>query len=316
MGIRIFFIGNISNKWKIIQNNPEMKVILIKCVLYLCAYLPLPLLHAFGHCVGWGLILTRNRSRRASEVNIRLCFPEMPADEQRKLVRRSLLETGKTIMETGALWLRSGESALRLIRKVEHGDLVDRAMQDGKGIIFATPHMGAWEAAGLYGAHKYNMTCLYRPLKISGLENLVNKARSRFGGNYVPANARGIRQLYATLRRGGVVAMLPDQEPQRGTGIFAPFFGIPAYSMVFLPRLAVKTGAAVIFAWCERQPFGRGYILHFRLPPAAIHSGNIAEAVTATNQAVEQCIHACPAQYQWSYRRFRTRPDNEPSYYK
>ncbi|MGD8619045.1 MAG: lysophospholipid acyltransferase family protein [Gammaproteobacteria bacterium] len=293
-----------------------MKAFVIKFILYLCAYLPLPLLHAIGICIGWGLILTQNRSRHTSEVNIARCFPEMPAAGQRNLVHSSLLETGKTIIETGALWLRSGKGTLRLIREVEGDELVDRALQGGKGVILATPHLGAWEGAGLYCAHKYNITCLYRPLKITGLENLVNKARSRLGGHYVPANARGIRKLYLTLERGGAVAMLPDQEPQRGTGVFAPFFGITAYSMVFLARLAAKTGAPVIFTWCERLPLGHGYRLHFRQAPAAIRSVNIAEAVAATNLAVELCVKECPAQYQWSYRRFRTRPDGEASFYK
>ncbi|HYQ72875.1 MAG TPA: lysophospholipid acyltransferase family protein [Gammaproteobacteria bacterium] len=293
-----------------------MRVIIIKVILYLCAYLPLPLLHALGTCIGWGLILTKNRSRHNSEINIALCFPELTPADQGRLVRRSLLETGKTIMETGALWLRSGKHTLRLIREVEGGELVERARLHGKGIILATPHLGAWEGAGLYCACKYNITCLYRPLKIPGLEQLVNRARSRLGGNFVPANTRGIRTLYQTLDRAGAIAMLPDQEPQQGTGMFAPFFGIPAYSMVFLGRLAAKSDAPVIFTWCERLPLGRGYRLHFRLPPARIRSDDLAEAVSATNQAVENCVRECPAQYQWSYRRFRTRPDGEKSLYK
>jgi len=293
-----------------------MQAIFIKLILYLCAYLPLPVLHGIGMCIGWIMAHTQNRSRQTSEINIGLCFPELSAAERRRLVHRSLLETGKTIIETSALWLRNGKSTLRLIREVEGSELVDRALQDGKGVILATPHLGAWEGAGLYCAHKYNITCLYRPLKITGLEHLVKQARSRLGGNYVPANARGIRTLYVTLERGGAVAMLPDQEPQKGTGIFAPFFGIPTYSMVFLGRLAAKTGAPVIFTWCERLPLGRGYRLHFRQTPAAFQSANIAEAVTAINLAIEQIVRECPTQYQWSYRRFRTRPDNEPSFYK
>lgn len=293
-----------------------MRVVLIKTALYALAYLPLPLLHAIGVCLGWGLLLTNNRSRLSSEINIQLCFPDAPLAERRRLLRHSLLETGKTIIECGALWLRKGESTLRLIREVDGRELVDSAVQQGKGVILATPHLGAWEAAGLYCAARYDIICLYRPLKISGLEQLVIKARSRLGGIYVPANTRGIRLLYQTLERGGAVAMLPDQEPQAGTGVFAPFFGIPAYSMVLLGRLAAKTGAPVIFTWCERLPFGRGYHLHFREVPATIHSKNIPEAAAATNRAVEQCVRECPAQYQWSYRRFRTRPPGEASFYR
>jgi len=293
-----------------------MRIFLIKTILYLCAYLPLPLIHSLGVCIGCGLILVPNRSRHTTEVNIALCLPELTAAEQRRLARSSLIETGKTIIETSALWLRSGKHALRLIREVDGEEFVEEALKGGKGVILATPHLGAWECAGLYCASRFEITCLYRPLKMPELEKLVLNARSRMGGNYVPANARGIRILYRTLEQGRPVAMLPDQEPQAGTGIFAPFFGIPAYSMVFLARLAAKSGAPIVFVWCERLSWGRGYRLHFRAAPEATRSDNIEEAVAATNQAVENCVRECPAQYQWSYRRFRTRPGGAASVYK
>lgn len=293
-----------------------MRAKLIRLVLRLSAHLPLPLLHGIGAGIGRVLLYMDNRTVRDSEVNIALCFPELSARARRRLLRRSLQETGKTVLESGALWLRSGVRTLRLIRAVDGEELVVSALRKGRGVILVTPHLGAWEAAGLYCASRYNITCLYRPLRVSGLEQLVQRARSRLGGSYVPANARGIRLLYQTLGRGGAVAMLPDQEPQAGTGVFAPFFGIPAYSMVLLARLAAKSRAPVIFTWCERLPLGRGYRLHFREPPAAIGTQQLEEAVTATNLAVEQCVRECPAQYQWNYRRFRTRPPGEESFYK
>jgi KDO2-lipid IV(A) lauroyltransferase len=293
-----------------------MRLTIIKFILYLCAYLPLPIIHAFGVCIGWGLTLIPNRSRQTSEINIALCWPELSATEQRALLHSSLRETGKTIIETSALWLRPGQSALRLIRRVDGDELIEQAIANGTGAMLATPHLGAWEAAGLWGSANYGITCLYRPLKIPELENLVQTARNRLGGNYVPATSTGIRVLYKALEQGGVVAMLPDQEPKAGTGLFAPFFGIQAYSMVFLARLAARTGTPIIFAWCERLSWGRGYHLHFREVPEAAYSDNLNTAVTATNQAVEDCVRECPAQYQWSYRRFKTRPDKGPSFYK
>ena len=292
-----------------------MRIFFIKTLLRLCAYLPLPVIHMLGIGIGWGLILIPNRSRDTTAVNIALCLPELSAAEQRRLARTSLIETGKTIIETSALWLRSGKQTLRLIRAVVGQELIEQAIKAGKGVILATPHLGAWEGAGLYCASQFNITCLYRPLKMPELEHLVLTARSRMGGNYVPANARGIRILYKALEQGLPVAMLPDQEPQAGTGIFAPFFGVPAYSMVFLARLAAKSGAPIVFVWCERLSWGRGYRIHFRKAPEATRSDNIEEAVAATNLAVEDCVRECPAQYQWSYRRFRTRPEGEASFY-
>lgn len=292
-----------------------MQSLLIKSALHLCAWLPLPLLHGLGVCLGWALFLIPCRPREIAAANITLCWPELSTQQQRRLVRVCLAETGKTVFETGPLWLRAGENTLRLIKHVDGSELVEQAVARGRGIILATPHLGAWECAGLYCAARFNITCLYRPPRKPGLEQLITTARSRLGGHYVTATAQGIRNLYKNLAQGQAVAMLPDQEPHAGAGIFAPFFGIPAYSMVLLARLAAKSGTPVIFVWCERLSWGRGYRLHFRETPDVIHSGNIKDAVNATNKAIENCIRECPEQYQWSYQRFRTRPAGEASCY-
>lgn len=189
------------------------------------------------------------------------------------------------------------------------------ARDAGNGLILATPHLGAWEAAGLYCANAFSMTCLFRPLRVIELNSLVQASRSRFGATYVPATPHGIRSIRQAAGQGGTVAMLPDQEPRYGNGHFAPFFGIPAYSMTLLVRLSISTGAPIVFTYCERLPRGRGYRLHFRAAPDEIYSPDTHTAVTAMNRAVEELIRECPAQYQWNYRRFARRPDGEHPVY-
>jgi KDO2-lipid IV(A) lauroyltransferase len=292
-----------------------MKIFIIRIFLYLSAALPLPLSHGLGFLAGWGLYLFPSHSRRIVRINIGLCFPALSASEQNKLVRKNLIETGKTIFDVGALWLRPGKSTLRLIKKVNDSALVDEALAAGKGVILASPHQGAWEAAGLYCTAHYGMSCTYKPLKMQQLDVLVTRARGRMGGHFIPTNAGGLRVLFKTLKQGDVVGMLPDQEPLDGTGVFAPFFGIPAYSMVFLGRLAAKSGAPIIFTWCERLSWGRGYQLYFRKAPASAHSADTLEATRANNQVVEDIAGTNLAQYQWSYRRFRRRPEGEQEYY-
>ena len=288
---------------------------LITASLHCLAWLPLPILHGLGSGLGWCLSLTSARAKKIAATNIALCWPELPAAQQHRLVRSSLAETGKTLLETGALWLRPGKQVLGLIKQVSGHELVEQAKLKGKGVILATPHLGAWEGAGLYCAKHFDISCLYRPPREPGMEQLITSARSREGGQYIAANARGTRQLYKRLRQGKVVAMLPDQEPQAGAGLFAPFFGIPAYSMVLLARMATRNETPVIFVWCERLPMGRGYHLHFREMPNITHAPDTKTAVSATNQAVEDCVRQCPAQYQWCYRRFRTRPEGENPLY-
>jgi Kdo2-lipid IVA lauroyltransferase/acyltransferase len=293
-----------------------MRSTLIKSILYFCAVLPLPVLHLLGNLLGLGLWLFPGRMVEIASKNIALCLPELTRAQQGRLLRKCLRETGKTILETGALWLRPASSVLRLIRAIDGLECVENSIAAGRGAILSTPHLGAWEAAGLYCAARFDITCLYRPLRIQALETLVNHARSRAGGNFVPANARGIRALFKTLEEGGTVAMLPDQEPQAGTGVFVPFFGTPAYTMVFLSRLTARSGAPIVFVWCERLSWGRGYVLHFRRPPPEAHAADLETSATAINRAVENCIRECPSQYQWSYKRFRTRPNGEASLYR
>jgi Kdo2-lipid IVA lauroyltransferase/acyltransferase len=297
------------------MNQAEMRRILVKSLLVSCSWLPLVVCHALGSVIGWGFMLIPNRAARDTKTNIGLCFPEMARSEQRRLVRQSLVETGKAILEASVLWMRPGEKSLQLIRHVDGLDMAMKARDAGYGLILATPHLGAWEAAGLYCGAIFSMTCLYRPLRMIELEALVHDARSRLGAKYVPASARGIRAVSMAAGKGGTVAMLPDQEPRSGSGHFAPFFGIPAYSMTLLVRLSKRTGAPIVFTYCERLPRGRGYHLHFRMAPQELDSLDTDTAVSAMNRAVEGLIRECPAQYQWSYRRFGNRPKGERSVY-
>jgi len=292
-----------------------MRLILIKSLLLSCAWLPLPIIHGLGIIIGCGFMIIPNRLSRDTKTNIGLCFPALTQIQQRRLIRKSLIETGKTIIETSALWMLPGGKALRLIRHIDGLEVALNARGTGKGLILATPHLGSWEAAGLYCAATFGMTCLYRPLRMIELEELVRDARSRLGANYLPANAIGIRAVYKAVVQGGTVAMLPDQEPQTGSGSYAPFFGIPAYSMTLLARLAKRTGAPIVFTYCERLARGRGYHIHFREAPQGVYSMDTDAAVTSMNQAIEGLISECPAQYQWSYRRFSIQGEGEGSFY-
>jgi KDO2-lipid IV(A) lauroyltransferase len=128
-------------------------------------------------------------------------------------------------------------------------------------------------------------------------------------------DAGGVRALYQALDRGELVGMLPDQEPGAGNGVFAPLFGIQANSMVLLSRLAIKTGAPVIFAYAERLSHGRGYHLHFLPAPPAINQAPLEHSVAIMNEMVETLIRQKPQQYQWGYKRFRTRPAGESAIY-
>ena len=292
-----------------------MRSRLIARLLRACAALPLPLAHALGTLIGWGLILIPNELRRISRINISLCLPELDPARQRRLLRASLIESGKAMSEAGALWLWPAPRVLALVKAVSGEEHLRGALEAGKGAILATPHLGAWEMMGLYSSAHYRITSLYRPPRLSGMDELVRHGRERLGARLVAADAGGVRALYHGLGRDEVVGILPDQEPGPGNGVFAPLFGIRANTMALLSRLAIKTGAAVIFCYAERLTRGRGFHLHFLPAPPSVNREPVERSVAAMNETVELLVRRRPEQYQWGYKRFRTRPEGEEKIY-
>lgn len=295
---------------------PYIRLLLVTTALRLLALLPLPLNHRLGGWLGRLYYLFPNRMRAVTRVNIDLCFPELPVTERARLVRATLGEVGKTICETGPAWFWHRQRLQGLIRGATGDDLLRQALTGGKGVIIAAPHLGSWEILGHYLLQFGPVTNLYRPPRLPEMDGLIRKSRTRFGAGLAPTSPKGIKILYQVLARNEMVGILPDQDPGRGgAGEFAPFFAISANTMSLLPRLTQKTGAAVIFAFARRLPAGQGYHIHFLAAPPEIGGDDLHRAVTGLNAGVEACVRQVPEQYQWGYKRFRTRPAGEKKLY-
>ncbi len=283
-------------------------------LLRLLAKLPLPVAHSIGALLGWLLILLPNKNQRIARRNLELCLPEMNDNQRKQLLKKSLIETGKAVMEKGALMCWKRKRVLALVQDVVGLEHLEEAHNSDDGTILAIPHLGDWEMIGLYCSNQYPMTSLYRPLR-GPLDNFIKTGRERLGAHLVPTEGKGLRALYSALNKGELVAILPDQNPGAGKGIYVPFFGIAANTMVLLSRLANKTNAIVLYAYAERLPQGRGFRLHFIPTPDDIHNQDIHTSLTALNSGLEKCIRTLPEQYWWSYPRFRQRPEGEPPVY-
>ena len=290
-------------------------VLFIKFLLHCMAMLPLRAAHSVGALLGGVMWQVARRSRRVTLRNLALCFPEMDEVSRRQLAKASMIETGKNISELGALWLWPIEKTLGLIKQVSGEQYVEQALGQSEGVIFVSPHLGAWELAGLYCAKKSDMTSLYRPPKLVGLNGLIHHARQRTGAKLVPTDARGVRALLQGLKNGEFTGILPDQDPGFGNGEFAPFFGIQANTMVLLSKLAYKTKGAVILIYAERLPKGQGFHLHLSPIEFDYQQGDISTSLVILNKSVERAINQCPQQYLWSYKRFKSRPEGTAERY-
>lgn len=287
---------------------------LIERALRLLSWWPLPLLHAGGTLLGLLAWLLPNSARHTACVNVELCFPDWSRKRKQSLVRCSLRESAKTLLELGPLWYRPPAQLLQLIRRVEGADLVDSAIDSGRGLVIIAPHLGAWELLQIWVARRTKLHALYRPPRQTDLEELIVRARSRSGACFWPAKPGGVRALLKALHAGHAIGILPDQQP-RGEGVFAPFFGVPAKTMTLVGRLAARGQAPLVLGWAERLSLGRGYCLHWYALDENLRSPDPTHAL-ALNRAIEAVVRQYPCQYQWGYRRFSLRPDGELNPYK
>jgi KDO2-lipid IV(A) lauroyltransferase len=284
--------------------------------LKLIAWLPLPVVHAIAHPLGWLLYGLQTKQRYYAETNLALCFPELSEAERRSLTRGSLIETVKVLLEYPLLYLGRANRALNLIREVSGESLLREGLARGKGLILVCPHLGNWEVVGVYTSRHYPMTTMYRPQRHPDMDAMIKQGRERFGAKLVPSNNKGMRDLLRALQQGQIIGTLPDQNPGVGTGVFVPFFGVMTYTPVFTGRLANRTGASVVMVVAERLPRGRGFRIKFTPASECTYAVDNNEAATCMNRDIESMIRAMPVQYWWGYNRFRTRPEGEPPIYK
>ncbi len=272
--------------------------------------LPLPALYALGSALGYPLWWRRRaRERVHTEVNVQIARPDLDTAARAALVRACLAETGRAVTEMAAVWGRRPAHALRLVREVDGQALFDTALASGRGLIVAAPHLGCWELLNYWLCARTSIAILYAPPRNPAWEALLVRARGGLAPEQVRADGAGVRRLFKRLAAGGVVGILPDQQPKRGEGQFAPFFGLDANTMVLLPRMAQRTGATVLFAFAERLASGAGYRIRIRPAPAGIADTDLQVACTALNRGVEDCVELAFAQYQWVYKRWAERPD-------
>lgn len=292
-----------------------LKGLLAKGLLYFTALLPLPLNRALGALFGRLHFRLNTQMKKVTQENLRLCLPQLEADARRELGRQSLIETGRTLTETGAVWLKPYAWLQRHIVAVNGGEAFREAVGAGRGVVLLAPHLGNWEVLGLHMSDFGPVTSLYQPPELGLLQDLIRRGRERRGATLVPTDRSGVSALLKALRRGEIVGILPDQVPDRGSGgEFADFFGVPALTMTLANNLIKRTGCAVIAAYARRVP--GGFELNYLRAHADIYSDNDQTALQGLNLSVEACVRGALSQYQWEYKRFKRQPEGKSQHYK
>jgi KDO2-lipid IV(A) lauroyltransferase len=257
---------------------------------------PLPALHALGSMLGWVVYALSPSYRRRMQAN-------MAQAGFTQHLGQAVSEAGKALAELPFIWCAKPERVSRHAN-IENWELVQKTLDAGRGIVFLTPHLGCFEITAQEIAHRTELMVMYRPPKKEAMKPLIEGARARKNLLLAPANMSGVRMLAKFLKKGQPIGLLPDQVPQEGEGVWADFFGRSAYTMTLPAKMAQLGDAVVIIVYAERLPGGKGFTVRFVPFETSLEGDNAAQA-RAINAEMEKLIARCPAQYYWSYNRYK-----------
>lgn len=280
--------------------------------LWLLHWWPLPLQAALGNLLGGLLSLKPGRRRRIVATNLALCFPDTAAAVRRRWLRQTYQATMRATLEHGVLWWGSDARLRRLIRF----ENPEAARGDGqRPVIWLAPHFVGLDMGGVRLTMDHLFASMYAPAKDPVSDIYMQRGRRRFFPTQLISRADGIKPALAALKNGLPFYYLPDQDYGRRNAVFVPFFGVPAATVSALPRLARLANAQIVPVVTRALPWGRGYAVRFYPPWDNYPSGDLDADVARMNQFIEDRIRDMPPQYLWLHRRFKTRPEGQPSLY-
>ncbi|WP_106479068.1 LpxL/LpxP family Kdo(2)-lipid IV(A) lauroyl/palmitoleoyl acyltransferase [Phytohalomonas tamaricis] len=281
-------------------------------LMRLGAWLPWRLKLWVGRAIGEMVWRIAKRRRHITETNLRLCFPELNEDEHYRLVRKTFHANGIGILETATGWCRNPEHMRDRVtfKGAEH---MERAMAQGKGALIIGIHFSTLDLGGALHSLFFPADVVYRPHDNPVFEDFMTKARRHIFGAAI--DRHDLRGVVRRIKSGNAVWYSPDQDFGREASVFAPFFGIDAASIKLTAKIAKMTGAPVMPLMFHRNPDNRTYTLEYLPAFEDFPSGDEVADAARINGFIEQAIRKHPEQYLWLHRRFKTRPEGEPSPY-
>lgn len=292
----------------------------LRWLMRLVAWLPLPIAAGLGALLGE--LITRLPLRYASAyrtvlINLLATQPHLSLDDARRIGRHSLRELGRSFCEFAHVWQRPVEETLARITEIHGEEEYLAACADARPVLLLSLHQGSWETINLYLGRQGNTTVMYQPHPATLVDALVKKARERTGCRLVPTNGQGVKEGLATLRAHGTLALLADHNPGNRTNPFAPFFGYQVPTPALVDKLVRRYRPRIFVVSCYRGEGGvRDIRIHFEPAPQLENAADEACVLSLLNQALEICIRRNLPQYQWTYKRFKWRPDGRRLWYR
>lgn len=280
--------------------------------------LPRPLARAAAIALSWTIYWLHVRLRRVGMRNLALAFPEKTRRERARILRGVFTSLGRQLAEVCRFPKYTLENVGRVV--VYDGfENFERALARGKGVLFLTAHLGAWElSAFTHSLYGHPLHIVMRPLDNVYLDRLMRRYRTMHGNSTVDKDDF-VRGLLSAMKAGETVGILMDTNMTPPQGVFADFFDIPACTASGLARIALRTDAAVVPGFTIWDPALRKYRLRFDPVLKLIRTGNDDADILANTalftKVIEEYVRKYPDQWLWVHRRWKTRPAGEASLY-
>lgn len=283
-------------------------------LLWLLHALPRPLLRGLVPGLAWALRVGSLKRRHTAWLNLCWCFPDRTESDRRQLLRDYYRYAARSMLDYGMLWFGSPDTHRARIRMVgeEH---YRRLQARNVPVIVLAPHALALDHGGLRMSQSYDGVSFAKPMRNPVVEWINHRSRTRYSGD-IFSREQGLRPAIRQIRQGRFFYYLPDEDLGAEGAVFVDFFGVPKATLTALARLARLTGAAVLpsFTWYDDAE--DQYVMKLWPPLEDFPSGDERADARAMNVAIERAIRDNPAQYLWTMRLFRTRPDGGPNPYR
>jgi len=287
-----------------------------RIILSVVGALPLRQSIRLGQLFGRVAYLLAGELRRTGEINLRLAFPEKTPEERRELLKGCFESLGRVL----GLFSHFGDPIESIMSGVEPMALERlQAAQKGRGVIFCTAHLGAWELTSFAVAHLgYPMSVIVRPIDNPKIEEMVDRYRTRTG-NRTLDKFSAARSMVKTLRSGEFLGLLFDLNALENEAIFVNFFGVPASTNFMTAKLALRSDVPIIPVFAPWDKTRQKFLLQVNEPikfeSSDDQEADVRELTTRLTQHFEDQIRRYPDQWLWIHKRWKTRPKGEPGIY-
>jgi KDO2-lipid IV(A) lauroyltransferase len=273
-------------------------------IMWLLHWLPLPVLGRFASAIGSLLFLLMRSRRNIALTNFRLCMPELGEAERVALAR--------SVWERAILWW-APESRLRRLIQVDPA--LPLAAMAARPTILLCPHFVCLDVAGVAVAMEATASSMYVAQKNAVFDDVLRRGRERFRPVHLFTRQDGIKPIIRSLRQRVPYFMLPDMDFGDREAAFVPFFGVPAATLTAPGRIALATDAQVIPVVATFLPNYAGWRVSFYPAFENFPGDDLVESARRMNAFIEARVREAPAEYFWTHKRFKTRPEGEPSVY-